>query len=373
MPKTKIIIFAIASLFATVGITGCSLFGVKLGNVTSGSKVPGGGVYKSYDQGETWQAMTLVRQEKKKIVSIDKLHVIDIKMDPQDPFTLYLVSKYNGLWVTYNAGENWQQIVAPPVSALATHAKERKIIYVTRANQIFKSTDGGNTWRSVFLESLNYNIDAMVVDRSTPDRVLAATELGSIFESINGGASWRNLSSVSGKVVDLIVHPLDSRIIYVATEQNGVYKTVDGGISWLKLDSLSQFSGAEFYGDLAVDNSDKYGILHGSEYGLLKSTDGGITFRTLSLLTPETSAKVDAVVFDPSNHNQIYYVSNGIFYKTLDGGNTWITRSLPLDRNVSTILIDPADPRTIYIGMQKLPAPKKTENRQSGSSKTKPY
>ncbi len=370
----KSIVFVATALLGSFLLSGCVFFGVSIGKKRPGVDTPGGGVYKSFDQGLTWQSKNLIRKVKKKLAAIDTLHVKDIQFDPQDHLTLYLVSFYRGLWVTYNGGENWQSILDDPVKAAAVDPRTRAVIYAARKNQVVKSANGGNTWKTVFLEGSNQNISALAVD-TAHNKIFAGAENGRIFESLNGGDSWKTIATIGGKIVKLLVHPLDSRIMYVGTQEHGVFKSADGGITWTLLTALSSVSGTEVFGDLAMNTAHVLEVFYGSRSGLLKSTDGGATFASISLLTPNPLAKIEAIAVDPYDSNIIFYASSTVLFTTRDGGGTWVTEALPLPKKVARILIDPSDARTMYVGFNMIPEIQTSKNndqiKQKKPSRTK--
>ena len=366
-------VFVNIALIGAFLLSGCVFFGISIGKKYPGVETPGGGVYKSFDQGLTWQTKNTIRTVKKKTTSIDNLHVKDIQFDPQDHLTMYAVSFYRGLWVTYNGGENWQSILDDPVQALAVDPRVREVIYAARNNQVVKSTNGGNAWKTVFLEWSNQNISALAVD-TAHNKIFVGAENGRIFESLNGGVSWKTIATIGGKVAKLLVHPLDSRIMYVGTEEHGVFKSADGGSTWTFLEGLSSVSGAETFGDLALNSANVLEVFYGSRFGLLKSADGGATFASISLLTPNPLAKIEAVAVDPRDSNIIFYASSAVLFTTRDGGGTWVTEALPISKKVSRILIDPSDSRTMYVGFHMIPetqASKNAQVKQKKPSRTK--
>ena len=155
-----------------------------------------------------------------------------------------------------------------------------------------------------------------------------------------------------GRVTCIAFHPTNPQIIYVGTPAGGLWKSTDGGNSYVPLtDHLPVLGVAEIVinpiqpdiiyiatGDRSA--ADTYTI------GVLKSTDGGITWSTTGLSFAVTSQNIiRRMVMHPDDPNILFTAgSNGIF-KTTDGGNTWLLKS---NGNFYDLEFKPDDPSIMY-------------------------
>ena len=157
--------------------------------------------------------------------------------------------------------------------------------------------------------------------------------------------SW---SPGSGRVNCIVEDPNNSNIIYIGAPAGGIWKTIDGGITWTPLgDEFSTIgvSGISIdpnntntiylcTGD--SDGGDTYSI------GLLKSTDGGLTWNSIGNIT---SNKTTEIIIDPTNSSILYLATNNGLLKSNDSGNTWSTL---LTGNIRDIDIKPGNSSTIF-------------------------
>ena len=135
-------------------------------------------------------------------------------------------------------GERWSPVPAHlpsgPIRTLAIDPVDPETIYagVSRAG-IFKSGDGGSTWRT-----MNTGLAGLEV-RAFPSTEVssggpAGANGGGVFKSSNGGGTWKNVSKgLDNRVIRaVVVDPLVPRTLFVATSTSGIFKSIDGGTTW---------------------------------------------------------------------------------------------------------------------------------------------
>jgi PKD repeat protein len=148
--------------------------------------------------------------------------------------------------------------------------------------------------------------------------------------------------------------PNNTDIIYVGAAAGGLWKTTNGGASWVCLTDFLPSIGCS---DIAIDpaNGNTIYIATGDRdagdspsIGVMKSTDGGITWNTTGLVFPVTQQRrIARILIDPTNSNIVYAATSGGVYKTYDAGVNWYQMT-PL--NSMDMEFKPGDPNTIYIG-----------------------
>ena len=144
MKKTLILLvfFLTAAIFAGAGCIN-----------TSGSGNNAMGMYRSDDRGDSWKQIAALPTPKG-VQSIAGVRVYRIFTDPSDPDALYLGTRGQGMYYTYNKGDSWQTADALNgrfIYSVAVDPKDKCTLYVTDGANIYKSTDCSRTWKSVLV------------------------------------------------------------------------------------------------------------------------------------------------------------------------------------------------------------------------------
>lgn len=344
---------SIVLILSVAVLTGCS---VKFNSSGSAGAVNNGGIYKTSNNGDTWFQKSLIPTVAGRPGTIAGLDVSSMAMDPSDSKAIYFGSAGNGLFYTYDGGENWQAAKSlgndKTIDSIAVDPKAKCIIYASSGNRIFKSTDCNRTWANIYYDNnLTVKITDLSVDFIDSTKILAATSRGEILKSSDRGESWQTIYRFKNGVKQIAMSPYDSRIIFAAVNNN-IYRSNDGGNNWQDLkDNLKDFKSSLSFKDFVFANSEKGMVFMANTMGILKSTDNGETWSEIKLLTTEKDAIINALAVSPKNPKEIYYATKTTFYKSVDGGENWSTKKLPTARAGWKLLIDPADTRVIYMGV----------------------
>jgi small ligand-binding sensory domain FIST len=118
------------------------------------------------------------------------------------------------------------------VSALVVAARSPSTVYAsTLGAGVFKSVDGGRSWRAVNAGLTTTRVDTLALDPQTPATVYSGTGRG-VFKSTNGGRSWHAANAgPKSRVLALALDPQNAATLYAGTEA-GVARSTDGGLSW---------------------------------------------------------------------------------------------------------------------------------------------
>ena len=283
---------------------------------------------------------------------------------PGQPTTFYFGSVGGGVWKTTNAGRTWAPVFdSQPVGsigAIGVAPSNPNVVYVgtgeadmrsqiSYGNGVYKSTDGGRTWKHLGLDDTR-QIGRVVVDPKNPDVVFVAAlghaygpnpERG-VFRSNDGGATWQKVLFQSDNVgaIDLAIDPQDPKIVYAALWNtrrppwsiyppsygpgSGLYKSIDGGTTWKALTGGLAVRGGRPHrrGRGAAPSPRRvYAIVDAKQGGLYRSDDAGATWTMVSGDTRIWGRGwyFCKVVVDPRNAD-IVYVSNTSLYRSTDGG-----------------------------------------------------
>ncbi len=248
------------------------------------------------------------------------------------------------------------------IAAIEVVVANPDIIYVGAAmGGVWKSTSGGTTWIPIFDNESTAAIGSIAVFQANPDVVWVGTGEGNprnsagvgrgIFKSLDGGKTWRNMGlEKSERIHRIITHPTNPDVVYVAAlgpewgdgTERGVFKTTDGGKTWRKVLYTNERTGA---GDLAVDPANPNHLIvglweyrrqpwfftsGGSGSGVYTSNDGGETWKKLTNKDglPEGELGRSGIAFAPSNPNVVYALveaKESALLRSDDGGVKWRT------------------------------------------------
>jgi photosystem II stability/assembly factor-like uncharacterized protein len=289
----------------------------------------GDGVYKSEDGGKSWQNVGLKSSE----------HIARILIDPLDTNIVYAAAQ-GPLWSA--GGERG----------------------------LYKTTDGGKTWKAVLTISENTGVSDVVMDPRDPNFLLASAHQrrrhvwtvinggpeSALYRSMDAGATWKKVESGLPKEemgkIGLAIAPSDPDIVYAiveaANKAGGLFRSTDRGVTWEKRSDHS--TSGQYYSRIFVDpkNPDR---VYSVDVFLQVSDDGGKTFRNLG----ESSKHVDnhVVWIDPSDTRHYRVGCDGGVYESFDRGATWeFKANLPVTQ-FYRVVVDEASPiYNIYGGTQ---------------------
>jgi photosystem II stability/assembly factor-like uncharacterized protein len=264
---------------------------------------------------------------------------------------------------TVSAGTNvWTSIglEGKKIYSLAIDQTSPSTLYAGTDGGVFKSTDGGATWSAVNVGLTSTVINMLAIDPASPSTLYVGTN-GGVFKSTDGGAIWNavNVGLTSTVINTLVIDPASPSTLYVGTN-GGVFKSIDGGITW-HMSNTGLENGSINVGALAINPTASSTIYAGTmiclnEYscagGVFKSIDGGGTWIITGL--NNTVGHISTLVIDPTMPNTIYAGTWGLVFKSMDGGTTWGSTGgwdggWP-EHWVRTLAIDPLHPSTIYAG-----------------------
>ncbi len=164
---------------------------------------------------------------------------------------------------------------------------------------------------------------------------------------------WIPLGPFGATVLALAADPADPQVFYAGTNA-GLFATVDGMASWHRLPTLPKDIFDPAVSAVWVDPADPSRIVIGTGSMILKSEDRGVTWvRSTVGTNPNFLPEVNCLIADPTNPAVLYACSGTVFgqgvLKSVDGGTTFRLASHDLDfANVGSIAVDPAAPRTLY-------------------------
>jgi len=346
------------SLFVALlvfGGAGCIDVGGGAGAETTGPA----GMYVSTDRGETWKQISAV-PTLEGVKNATAASVYNIFEDPQDPKAMYWASRNAGLFFTYDDGKTWQQpdeiLNAGFVYSVAVHPEDKCTVFATNGRFIYKSTDCNRTWTEVYRESRsNVGVVSLDIHPFPPYQLYAAETNGDILQSVDFGGSWRVIKRFKARISRLDVDQFQEGVIYVAGKTEGLVRSDDSGETWTVLNKkLEKFPRSLEYRRMILHPSQAGSLFWVSTYGILRSDDSGKTWEPLPLISAPGSVDIYAFAVNPNDDNQMYYVATfnnrSTLYRTIDGGQNWITQKLPSGQIPTVLRTHPDHEDWLYAG-----------------------
>jgi len=319
----------------------------------------GNGIFKSIDSADSWKQKTDICVLENETKVLDRVNVNALIFDPQDNKTIYLGSKKQGLFVSFDAAESWQRVRTFPsgeIRSIAVHPQSKHIVYVAADNQVFKTLDAGRTWQVVYLEAVRgVVINSIAIDTSVPQRVYLGLSDGRLIRSQDNGFSWATISNFQTQIKEILINVYNTQRIYVSTYQKGIFRSDNQGLDWASLlESLKNYDGAQKIAKITFQSYEPEILISASDYGILKTNDSGKTWTEYKLLTGSNKAKITSFAVYPPDPNIIYYIAfdKNVVFQSIDAGLNWTPKSVPTKNQLSQLIIDPLNPNVLYLGVQ---------------------
>jgi photosystem II stability/assembly factor-like uncharacterized protein len=327
----------------------------------------GRGVFRSLDGGRSWTGAGLVQPPGP--FGSSPPGVTALLVDPRAPTTVY--AGLGGRWVggtTYsrpvfkstNGGRTWRTLPlrGQPIAISPT---QPSTVYAATGgpggtSRVVRSTDGGRSWRTADGGLPSTYLWAFAFDPTAPATVYAAMGPQGLFASGDGGGSWRRLGvpPAYGEVTAVAVDGQDPRTLYAGTDA-GVIKSLDGGRSWrIANAAMGGHRRDRWYGQvsaLVVDPRHSR-TLYATAIctGVFKSTDGGHRWSQAHAGLEPKCGRAFALALDPGAPQRIYVAdsSRGVF-ESLDGGTRWHAANAGLSLStIFALAAGPQRPGTVY-------------------------
>jgi photosystem II stability/assembly factor-like uncharacterized protein len=257
---------------------------------------------------------------------------------------------------------------------------------------VWKTTDYGQTWKSVFDDEPTGSVGCLAIAQSNPDIVYVGSGEGlqrpdlsvgdGVFKTLDGGKHWTNMGLADGlQISGITVDPKNPDRVFVAVlghpygpnEQRGLFRTLDGGKSWSKVLYRDPNTGAVAVKFDPTNSKTVYAALwaarqapwengdwQGKTSGLFKSTDGGTTWKPLTNGLPTPAEGLGRIGFTicRANPKRLFATvdaeKNGGIYRSDDAGASWVhTNSDPRiwgrGDDFAEVCVDPARPDILYV------------------------
>jgi photosystem II stability/assembly factor-like uncharacterized protein len=318
----------------------------------------GGGAWKTTDGGMVWKPIF----DKQSVASIGAIAVA-----PSNTDIVYIgtgdvsnvggaVNQGNGMWRSTDGGETWQHIGLEDsrhIAAIWVDPKNADVLFAAALGHtfapneergVFKSTDGGKSWRKVlYKDDKTGAVDVAFapdnpqigyatlwyhyVNPDTPFAGLLGTGGAGVYKTTDGGETWTEVTIPQFAKAHLgrmgvVIAPGGQRVYLIVTErkEGGLYRSDDGGTTWKKITEDARVTGNGYFSRVFLDphNPD---IVFVAQTSLYRSTDGGVTFE--SYKGAPGGDDNHALWIDPTNSDYMIMGSDQGATISMDGGKTW--------------------------------------------------
>ncbi|HAV29030.1 MAG TPA: glycosyl hydrolase [Saprospirales bacterium] len=343
----------------------------------------GGGVWKTSDGGRSWDNIS---------DGYFGGSIGSISVAPSDPNVIYVgggektvrgnVSYGYGMWKSVNAGKTWQKSGLPNsrhISRIRIHPINPDIVFAavmgdlykdTSERGVYKSIDGGKTWRKVLYSNASSGAVDLLIDptnhrimyantwtiRRTPYSLSSGGEGSAMYKSTDGGETWIDISKNEGLpsgtwgISGVAVSPLNGERVWaiIENDKGGVYRSDNGGETWNKLnDKRALRQRAWYYTRIYADTKDE-NTVYVMNVRYHKSTDGGKSFSA----NRAPHGDHHDLWIAPEDPNRMIIGDDGGAQVTYDGGETWSTYHNQPTSQFYRVTTDNHFPYRIYAAQQ---------------------
>ncbi len=316
----------------------------------------GGGLWKTTDGGTEWAPVTDGQ--------ISSSSIGAVAVAETNPDIIYIgggetelrgsITQGDGMYKSVDGGKTWRHIGLKDVQAISRiriHPTNPDIVYITALGHpygdsedrgVFKSIDGGNTWKKVLYLNPQVGGADLIIDRTNPKTIYASTwrvyrktwkmwgggDGCKLWKSENGGDTWIDLTQNPGMPalpigkIGITVSPADPNRLWAIVEANdgGVYRSDDKGATWKKVNEDRKLrQRAFYYSRIYADPVDRETV-YCMNVNFYKSTDGGINFDK-EINGPH--GDYHDLWIDPNNPLRMILADDGGGSVSVNGGKSW--------------------------------------------------
>ncbi len=344
----------------------------------------GGGIWKTTDGGRSWANIS-------DGYFGGSIGAIEVAQD--DPNVIYVgggektvrgnVSSGYGIWKSEDAGKSWKQMGLEKgrhIPRIAIHPKDHNIVFAavmgniykpTQERGVYKSTDGGETWRQVLFANQDAGAVDLIIDPSNPRILFASTwnvrrtpyslssggDGSALWKSTDSGETWTEVSKNKGfptdtlGIIGVTVSPVNGDRVWAIVEnqdKGGVYRSDDGGQTWNLINSERKLrQRAWYYTRIYADSQDE-DLIYVLNVRYHKSTDGGKTYETYNA----PHGDHHDLWIAPEDPKRMIIGDDGGAQVTYDGGETWSTYQNQPTSQFYRVTTDNSFPYRIYAAQQ---------------------
>ncbi|MCK8478993.1 WD40/YVTN/BNR-like repeat-containing protein [Psychroserpens algicola] len=344
----------------------------------------GGGIWKTQDGGRSWDNIS---------DGFFGGSIGAITVSKSDPNVMYVgggektvrgnVSSGYGIWKSVDAGKTWTssglknsrhvpRISVDPTNHNIVYAAVLGNIYKPTTDRgVYKSIDGGKTWKKTLFANEQAGVVDLLIDPTNPRILYASTwrvqrtpyslssggEGSALWKSTDKGETWTEISTKKGfpegtlGIIGVTVSPVNNQRVWAIVEhkdKGGLYRSDDGGETWNQVNSERKLRQRAWYYTRVYADTKDVDVVYVLNVRYHKSTDGGKSFETYNA----PHGDHHDLWIAPEDPNRMIIGDDGGAQVTYDGGETWSTYHNQPTSQFYRVTTDNHFPYRIYAAQQ---------------------
>jgi photosystem II stability/assembly factor-like uncharacterized protein len=323
----------------------------------------GGGLWKTTDGGDTWLPVTdgQITSASVGAVAVSETNPDLVWIGTGETCIRGNIMPGDGIYKSTDAGKTWSHLAFKDVDAISkirVHPTNPSVVFAavfgkysvpSEERGVFKSTDGGTTWKKVLYRDDKTGAIDLSIDRNNPNVMYAAMweayrkeyQMSSggpgsgLFKSTDGGESWKEITRAPGLPqeglvgrIGVSVSQANSNRVYALVENDngGLFSSADGGATWaLVNDDRSIRQRSFYYTHVFADTKDE-NVVYMQNTGLYRSSDGG---KTMSSVANGTHGDFHDLWIDPDDATHMVVANDGGGAVTKNTAGSWTAQDFP--------------------------------------------
>ncbi len=325
----------------------------------------GGGLWKTTDGGDTWAPVTdgQIGSASVGAVAVSETNPDIVFIGTGETCIRGNIMPGDGVYRSTDGGKTWARVGFSEVDGIAKiriHPTNPQIVFVAAFGKysmpsaergVFKSTDGGQTWRKVLYRDDKTAAIDLAIDPNNPNLMYAALweayrkeyQMSSggpgsgLFKSTDGGETWTEITRhpglpATGLVgrIGVAVSGANSNRVYalVENDQGGLFRSDDAGASWTKVNDSRSIRQRAFYYTHVFADPKNQDVVYAENTSLFRSTDGGKTLTSIG----GTHGDFHSLWIDPDNPAHLVVGNDGGGAVSRSTGGRWTEEDYPTEQ-----------------------------------------
>lgn len=325
----------------------------------------GGGLWKTTDGGETWAPVTdgQIRSASVGAVAVSETNPDLVYIGMGETCIRGNIMPGDGVYRSTDAGKTWTHVgfsESHGIAKIRIHPANPQIVFVASFGKysvpsaergVFKSTDGGRTWRKVLYRDEKTGAVDISIDRNNPNVMYAALweayrkeyQMSSggpgsgLFKSTDGGETWTEITRNPGMPAGLVgrigvsVSGANSRRVYalVENENGGLFRSEDAGATWVLINDQRSIRQRAFYYTHVFADPKNADVVYMQNTTMFRSTDGG---KTMTSVNNGTHGDFHDLWIDPDDPAHLVVGNDGGGAVSKNTAGRWTDEDYPTEQ-----------------------------------------